>query len=205
MTKRQFIDYISNPDIGQGKVPRKYLKFVQSCASPQEAWEKCPDSSFMTWYLERIEYDDVDALLRIALRFVREVKLQDDGRTVWDSLTDERSRSGVKTAERFLDGEVTPSELSEAEHLADLALRDADDTSILAMETGTFNTSIQNARTGAFIVRTILIASMNYFHDFGAVAARAVIASFAEHAADTAQQADIIRELIPEIPPIPKS
>lgn len=115
MTKRQFIDYISdrNHPSGQGKACDEGLIFVESCSSPQEAWEECPDAYFMTWYLERIGYDDVETWTRIACRCIRETKLE-DGRTAWDLLTDERGRNVVETAERYIEGKATLEELRAA-------------------------------------------------------------------------------------------
>ena len=49
----------------------------------------------------------------MACRFVRETPIG-DGRTVWDLLTDERSRNAVIVAERYCNGEATGAELSAA-------------------------------------------------------------------------------------------
>ena len=45
--------------------------------------------------------------------FVRRTPIG-DGRTVWDLLTDDRSRKAVEVAERFADGEATERELDAA-------------------------------------------------------------------------------------------
>ena len=45
--------------------------------------------------------------------FVRRTPIG-DGRTVWDLLTDDRSRKAVEVAERFADGEATERELAAA-------------------------------------------------------------------------------------------
>ena len=49
----------------------------------------------------------------MACRFVRETPIG-DGRTVWDLLTDERSRNAVIVAERYCNGEATEDELAAA-------------------------------------------------------------------------------------------
>ena len=48
---------------------------------------------------------------------IRNTKLA-DGRTVWDLLTDERSRKAVETAERFANGNATKAELAAARAVA---------------------------------------------------------------------------------------
>jgi len=62
-----------------------------------------------------------DATMRmLACRFVRETPMG-DGRTVWDLLTDERSRTAVEVAERYARGEATAEELRSAWAAAEAA------------------------------------------------------------------------------------
>ena len=59
-----------------------------------------------------------------ACRFVRHTPIG-DGRTVWDLLTDERSKRAVEVAERFADGEASERELAGAWDAAWTAAWDA--------------------------------------------------------------------------------
>ena len=56
--------------------------------------------------------------------FVRRTPIG-DGRTVWDLLTDDRSRKAVEVAERFVDGEASKRELAAARDAAWDAASDA--------------------------------------------------------------------------------
>jgi len=79
-----------------------------------DAWYKCHRSDWMLWlhYKEIITIDD-RTLRLFACRCVRETPIG-DGRTVWDLLTDERSRNAVEVAERYANGEATHNELAAA-------------------------------------------------------------------------------------------
>jgi hypothetical protein len=69
------------------------------------------------WCLRAVlpeEEADRDRVARLfACRCVRETPLA-DGRTVWDLLSDERSRTSVKVAERFAVGDATKEEMEAA-------------------------------------------------------------------------------------------
>ena len=57
--------------------------------------------------------DPYTVLRKLVCRFIRETPLA-DGRTVWDLLTDERSRKAVEVAEAYADGKATYEELDAA-------------------------------------------------------------------------------------------
>lgn len=72
-------------------------------------WTTCRRSDLMLWVLDKLNFDD-DMLLRLyACACVRKTPVA-DGRSVWDLLTDSRSRNAVETAERFAKGEVEEEE-----------------------------------------------------------------------------------------------
>src|SRR3989304_1677620 len=83
-------------------------------ASLQELWNTCPRSDWMLWVLKKFHPLSPRLFVQIACAVVRETPLA-DGRTVWDLLTDERSRQTIETAERWEKGEATKTELQEAE------------------------------------------------------------------------------------------
>ena len=68
---------------------------------------------------------DMEAHLRLfACHCVRKTPIG-DGRTVWDLLTDERSRKAVEVSERFARGEATREELRDARTAAQSAYPDS--------------------------------------------------------------------------------
>lgn len=67
-----------------------------------------------------------DSVMReLACRFVRETPIG-AGRTVWDLLTDDRSRKAIEVAERYADGKAMKKELADAAFAAYDAACDAD-------------------------------------------------------------------------------
>jgi len=76
------------------------------------AWVACDNPQWMIWALVQLKVPDAQ-LRKLACRFVRETPLA-DGRTVWDLLTDERSRNAVEVAERYAECDATDSELATA-------------------------------------------------------------------------------------------
>lgn len=72
-------------------------------------WVTCRRSDLMLWVLDKLNFED-DKLLRLyACACVRKTPIA-DGRSVWDLLTDVRSRNAVETAERYARGEVEEDE-----------------------------------------------------------------------------------------------
>ena len=85
------------------------------------AWNACANPDWMLWALGKGTVATNDPRYRlIACRMVRETPL-DDSRTVWDLLTDPRSRAAIEVAERHARGEATDTELADAARAAKAA------------------------------------------------------------------------------------
>jgi hypothetical protein len=79
-----------------------------------EVWDNCPKVDWLTWILDAIDAPHDEKAMRLfACWCVRNTPLE-DGRKVWDLLTDDRSRNAVAVAERFANSEATGSELHAA-------------------------------------------------------------------------------------------
>ena len=79
-------------------------------------WDAMVSGRRFDWLIWTATRRDVfpDSTLRLlACRFARETPLA-DGRTVWDLLTDPRSRAAIETAERHARGEATDEEMAAA-------------------------------------------------------------------------------------------
>ncbi len=72
---------------------------------------------WLIWAATRHGVFTESILRKLACRFVRETPLV-DGRTVWDLLTNERSRKAVEVAEAYADGNATDGDLAEARQAA---------------------------------------------------------------------------------------
>ena len=77
------------------------------------AWLACKKPEWMLWALEQIGYKDESKLRLFACWCARNTPLP-DGKTNWDLLTDQRSRTAVEVAERHARGEATDEELAAA-------------------------------------------------------------------------------------------
>lgn len=83
--------------------------------------------SDLVWVATRAGVFSDRTLRLMACRFVRETPMA-DGRTVWDLLTDERSRNAVIVAEKYVNGEATEA----AGAAARAAAREAQSTIIMS-------------------------------------------------------------------------
>jgi len=180
------------------KAGTEQLKMIDACVEAHEwskgvkdlktAWATCPRSDWMIWALHRIDFKDERKFRLCACQCVRETPLA-DGRTLWDLLTDERSRNAVEVAERFAEGKATDDERSAAYAYAYAAAYDA--------------------AAAAAIAATITADDAAYAYAIGAAAAAlaaayaaaveaAAYADDADAARKTAQewQADLLRQWI---------
>lgn len=133
--------------------------------------------------LAAIEYRDDRTLRLLSCRFVRETRVGDTRRTVWELLTDERSRKAVVIAELYAEGDATSEELGSAEGDAVRAAASAAASAV--WETwAAWDAAKAAARTVARVARAVAWAT-------------ATSASVAATKSALAQQANIIRELIP--------
>ena len=117
--------------------PVQFCKETNACADGEdfaakhktmaEVWDNCPKVDWLTWILDAIDAPHDEKAMRLfACWCVRNTPLE-DGRKVWDLLTDDRSRNAVAVAERFANSEATESELHAAWAVARAAAGDAAD------------------------------------------------------------------------------
>jgi cobalamin biosynthesis Mg chelatase CobN len=150
----------------------------------------------MPWLLEQVAYPDDRKLRLLACRFIREIAV-DTTRTVWDLLTDERSRSAVVAAEQYAEGRATDAELEVAERAASSAAWAARAAARAAATSATSATSAAWAAAWA-------AASLARDAARAAASAATSAATSAARVSALAQQAGIIRDMIPveEIAPL---
>ena len=157
------------------------VEWADGYESLEHAWNECKRSDWMLWldYKMGLFNDQQRGLM--ACRFVRETPIG-DGKTVWDLLTDERSRNSVIVAERFANGEATEDELATARAAAwaaDRDARDADWTAVRAAD--------MDARDAAWA------AAWAATRDAMTAAASAAARNASKNAYYWAAQSDIIR------------
>ena len=157
-------------------------------------WQGSKRSDYMLWLLEEVAYPDARKLRLLACRVVRETRV-DDTRTVWDLLTDDRSRKAVEVAEQYTVGEATKDELEAAESEAS----DAASSAATSAEWAAATVAAAVAATSASVAAWESAWAAGEAASAAARAARAAATKSAR-----AQQAGIIRDMIPttEIAPL---
>jgi hypothetical protein len=166
------------------------IEFAETCPNLRRAWETCNRPDWMLWLANRLGFKDLKTLRLYACWCVRNTPLA-DGRTVWDLLTDPRSRNAVEVSERFANGDATEGELAAAEDAALEATWDA------AWE-ATEDAALDAAEDAAFYATedTALDAAEDAALEAVRAAARAAAWDAARDATWNAQSARL-RELIP--------
>ena len=155
-------------------------------------WESRTYSWDLLAFLEAIDYANKRVLGMMACRFVRETRI-DDTRTVWDLLTDERSRRAIVVAERFAVGEATDKELNAARESASMAARRYAER----LEEWQASRAAANTCCPTWVARTTMVMGVSANIVSGAVTESAEAAIHTQHVG-------IIREMIPvkEIKPL---
>jgi hypothetical protein len=92
---------------------REWLSSLHAGATMADAWGICTNAQWMLWYITNAGLADDIIFRRLACAFVRRTPLA-DGRTVWDLLTDERTRRAVEVAEAYCGGSASASDLDAA-------------------------------------------------------------------------------------------
>ena len=129
-------------------------EWAKGRASLRETWETCERTDWMIWALRRIGFRDDRKYRLFACACVRGTPLA-DGRTLWDLLTDQRSRNAVEVAERYAEGKASEEERQEARvGAADAA--DAAAAAAYAAADAAYATRIKAQKECADIVRKYL-------------------------------------------------
>ena len=118
--------------------------FALTHATMAEVWNACPRVDWLIWCMLRLGKEpDRKALRLFACWCVRSTPIT-NGRTVWDLLTDERSRNAIVVAERFASGHATEQERAAARDAARDAAWDAAGAAAWAFQADHFRTIFPN-------------------------------------------------------------
>ena len=150
-------------------------------ATMADAWGICTNAQWMLWFVKNEGLADDIILCRLACAFVRRTPLA-DGRTVWNLLTDERSRRAVEVAEAYCGGSVSASGL-------------AADASAAAARAADAAAAAAEARAAAEDAAEAWVAAVGAGSVWAADATRAADAALV---AAIAVQCNIIREMLAE-------
>jgi len=182
--------------------------FALTCPDLETVWNTCGRPDWMIWLLRKLKYDDAKVYRLYACWCVRNTPLA-DGRTVWDLLTDPRSRNAVEVAERFAVGAATADELREARN-AYAAYADADADAYAYAAAAAYATTYATAYATTYTAATAYAAdAAAAYADAAAYAAAYAAAAYADattyaaYAAAAARiaarkaQAQQLREMVP--------
>jgi hypothetical protein len=104
MTVNELIEQFSPCEEGE--------KFLREQGTLEAAWDACVQADWMLWLDSRLDLLTPRQRVEFACRCVRETPAGEG--TVWDLLTDDRSRKAVETAEACIRGGATEKDLWKA-------------------------------------------------------------------------------------------
>ena len=112
MTPKQFCAHFDACSDGE--------EFAANFKTMADVWDACPRADWLLWILDKLGIKDEKKLRLFGCWCMRNTRLA-DGRTVWDLLTNERSRKAFEIAEAVAKGEATQKELDAAGYAGDAA------------------------------------------------------------------------------------
>ena len=128
----------------------EFTHFALQHATMADVWDAINRPNLLMWLMRELDLPSDDKQFRLfACWCIRNTPIS-DGRTVWDLLKDERSRSAVETAERFVNGNATKSELARAWDAAWNAAYDAAKASFDAARAAAREAAWDAARSAAY-------------------------------------------------------
>ena len=173
--------------------------WTKQVADLREAWAKCQRSDWMIWALRRIGFRNDRKYRLYACGCARNTPLA-DGRTLWDLLTDQRSRTAIEVAERYAEGKASDEERQEARNAAAAYAADA------AADYAAAYAADYAAAYAAYAAAYAAAAAAAYAAYAYADAADAAAATYAARLRARSWQADLLRQWISwdEIEPVLK-
>jgi hypothetical protein len=184
MTVNELIEQFSPCEEGE--------KFLREQGTLEAAWDACVQADWMLWLDSRLDLLTPRQRVEFACRCVRETPAREG--TVWDLLTDDRSRRAVETAETFLRGEATEEELK-------IAAREARKAREAAAARATWEVAAARATwevaLAAREAATEAQAAAEAWAAAWAAAEASRTAEEAERAAAQAFQCRLLREMVP--------
>lgn len=99
---------------------REGRDFALQYQNMSEVWDNCPRADWLLWICKQMNIRNDKQFRLFAVWCIRNMMCSGD-RTMWDLLTDERSRNAVVVAEKFANGEASVGELKAARQAANAA------------------------------------------------------------------------------------
>jgi len=136
----------------------------------REVWDACPRADWLLWILRHVGLSHHEIpLRRFTCACIRGTPIK-DGRTVWDLLSDPRSRKAIEVVEAYCAGEGTAEDLLNAANAAYVAYA-AD--AIVSGTTAAATTAaayVAHAATAAYTYADAAVYAADYVADDAAAA-----------------------------------